>query len=594
MRARSLLHRALAAAVASVLLASLASCSSSDSGSSGASGSTAPGGSSASASTPPCSGPSGIDGAVPAGLGPGDLVKAVELTDANQSSPGFPTGSRIWRILYVSSGVDEQHLQLVCGLVAAPESGPKAFAGNGRMLSWAHGTVGVQAACLPASNPQDLFWAKMSGGIGAVGWAGTIRKRTGKPEDGALQTAMDRGWVVTATDYQPETYVLGALAAANVLDANRAGAQLLAQTYDDAPADYDFVAWGHSQGGHSALWASQLAEPYLAGTKPSKPTPGLRLVGVAAEAPASNFIVQPDLQPDIAPGNGLTDWEMHETIGVTDLPIPIPALQLQIGPALFSYIFGSWSKVSAGPQPAEDAAFPAIPANTPLDQRSLLTDTGIATVEEVVPLCLTSKNAKKVQKAVGKYRHAEKNPMLVPSVWNLPDDYDTGEFFHGGTDAACASATDGLANWCRWIRWNLPGPNGDNPYPKAALVDGKPVPVLIAQGADDTVIHCVPPKGAAASAVPPAPNCMSRALYDSLAAATYCPEGNAAGHLELALFHEDGMSSPASHFSIPGQIAAKGTNGSGLAFPGSRLDEFFDRAFTGDAEPGCTATVVNG
>ena len=55
---------------------------------------------------------------MPAGLGPGDLVAAVDLTAANITSPGFPTGARVWRILYVSTGVDENDRQLVCGTVA--------------------------------------------------------------------------------------------------------------------------------------------------------------------------------------------------------------------------------------------------------------------------------------------------------------------------------------------------------------------------------------------------------------------------------------------------------------------------------------------
>ena len=37
---------------------------------------------------------------------------------------------------------------------------------------------------------------------------------------GELQTALNRGWVVSATDYQPnDTYVIGRVAAADVIDA---------------------------------------------------------------------------------------------------------------------------------------------------------------------------------------------------------------------------------------------------------------------------------------------------------------------------------------------------------------------------------------
>ena len=603
MHARSLTSRTVVAALVVLTLAATAGACSSDRSDSSAptkttrSKTTQP---TAAAANAPCTGPKGVGSAVPAGLGPGDLVGAVDLTSANQSSEGFPTDARVWRILYVSSGVDEHHLQLVCGLAAAPKEGPKSFdGGSGRMLAWAHGTVGVQADCLPASDPAKLFWGKMPGGIGAPAWSTLLKKTSGQPDAGALQYAMDQGWVVAATDYQPETYVLGSIAGANVLDANRATAQLLAKEFaDTSPDDYDFVTWGHSQGGHSAIWAGQLAETYLAGTKPSKPTAGLHLVGVAAEAPASNFVAQPSKQPGVSAGNGLTDWEMHQVIGVTELPIAIPKLQVQIGPALFSYIFGSWSKVSSGVQPASDATFPAFPVGSKLDESSLITPGGRKTVDQVLPNCLTGSDAKKIQAAVGKYRHAEKNQMLIPSVWNLPADYSTGAYFHGGTDKACAElptdATSGLATWCQWIRWNLPGPAGVNPFPKVPLVDGQPVPMLIAQGEADTVIHCVPAKGVAAGAVPAADDCMSRALYDSVSADTYCPpDGIAAGHLELDLFRKDGSSSPATHFSVPGQIGAKGTKGAELTFAGSPMQQFMATAFDGTAQPGCTAKVMN-
>src|SRR5664279_568974 len=54
-----------------------------------------------------CAGPNGVGDTVPAGLEPGDLVAAVDLTPTNSSSSGFPTGARVWRMLYVSTGVAE-------------------------------------------------------------------------------------------------------------------------------------------------------------------------------------------------------------------------------------------------------------------------------------------------------------------------------------------------------------------------------------------------------------------------------------------------------------------------------------------------------
>ena len=146
-----------------------------------------------------------MGGPVPAGLGPGDLVSAVDLTAANTTSAGFPTGARVWRMLYVSTGVDENDLRLICGTVAAPANGPKRFGSSGRLLNWTHGTVGLAQNCLLSSDPASLFWGKMAGGINAIAWGSAAGKHEGDPAGGLLQYAMNQGIVVTASDYQPTT-----------------------------------------------------------------------------------------------------------------------------------------------------------------------------------------------------------------------------------------------------------------------------------------------------------------------------------------------------------------------------------------------------
>ncbi|CAN5593333.1 hypothetical protein BH10ACT7_BH10ACT7_24120 [soil metagenome] len=544
--------------------------------------------------TSPCAGPNGVGGAVASGLGPGDLVSAVDLTPTNSSSPGFPTGATVWRILYVTTGVDETDLQLVCGTVASPAAGPKLFGDTGRMLNWAHGTVGIGQDCMPSSEPAQGFWGKMPGGINAIAWGTDLGKHEGDPADGLLQWAVDQGMVVSAADYQPDnTYVVGKMEASAILDAARAATQLMTTAFEaDAPDRYDAVIWGHSQGGHAALWAGQLAETYLAGTTPSKPTADFALVGVAALAPASNFITQPD-QPGVSPGDGLADWEMHKNIG---LDLPIKQVQMQIGPALFSYIFGSWDALGEGRPPAADAAFPAFPTSVPpVDLASIATaDPGAQTVKTVQALCLKQSQAKLVQAAVELYDDAATNQMLVPELWNLPEPYTVGEFFKGGLDTTCATTEDAaLAAWCEWMVWNLPGPLGSNPYPKAPIVDSQPVPLFIAQGTNDDIIHCQPPAGS--TGVPDAANCMSRALYDSLASGVYCPIDQAAGYLGLVGVQQvglDGIVSPATHFSIPGEISARAIteDARDLVFEGSPLQKFVSAAFDGALEPGCSVT----
>ncbi|MCJ7671751.1 MAG: lipase family protein, partial [Acidimicrobiia bacterium] len=446
---------------------------------------------------------------------PGDLVGAVDLTATNKKSPGFPTGARVWRILYVSTGVDEHDLQLVCGLVAAPSSGPKDFGGSGRMITRAHGTIGLAQRCLPSSNPAEFFWAKFPGGMGAVAWGSLLGKHEGNADDGMLQFAMDHGWVVAAADYQPDdTYVVGKIAAADVLDSARAASQLMTKEFSSTPVSkYELLNFGHSQGGHAALWAGQLAESYLSETQPSQPTADFTLVGVALEAPASSFTVDPARQPGVTPGHGLADWEMHQTL--TPVGIPLAPFEVQIGPALFSYIFGSWGELSRTGTPTPGALFPAYPAAAaPLDIAAIATREGAATIKAVQPLCLAGADGKAIKKAVAPYRNAAAHRMLVPEIWNLPAQYRAGQYFHGGLDQTCATTTSpGVVQWCEWVRWNMPGPLGVHPFPKAPLTAGQPVPLLIAQGGDDTIIHCVGGDGGKASVVPEADDCMSRALF---------------------------------------------------------------------------------
>lgn len=547
---------------------------------------------------PPCDGEPGVGGTPPEGAQPGDLVDSHLLDAEFAGTDGFPTDASVWRVLYVSTGVDEDDLQLVCGTVAAPAGGPDTFGADddtGRLLTWSHGTIGLQQACQPSVDPATGFWGEMPGGINAIGWSDGLDHYSGDPANGALQTALDRGWVVAATDYQPnDTYIVGRIAAANAIDAARAATQLVAGEHPGAPARYDTISWGHSQGGHSAIWTGQLFDEYRAAA-PNDGTAELVLRGVAAEAPATNLVADPDLQPGVEFGDGLADWEMHNSAEIVGLPIA--ALELQFGPALFSYIFGSWSELSQRGAPSDEARTPAFPPDAAeLDLSAAATDQGATTIAEVMPLCVNS-DARLLKAATDPYRDAATNRMLVEPLWNLPEDYSPGDFFKGGTDRTCATTDDaGLQQWCDWIRWNNPGPLGAHPMPKVPTSDGEPVPMLIAQGLDDTVIHCQPASDAdadAAAELPGPADCMSRAYYDALVADGYCGPGGT--HLHLGIFREDGHPSPAGHLTIPGQIAAAGLGASdeALTFTGSPLDEFMTGAFDGTLEPTCRAEILN-
>ena len=556
----------------------------------------------------PCDEKPGPGDRAPAGRVAGDLVAAQDLTEQYRASPGYPTNARVFRILYVSTKHDENDLTLVCGLAATPNDGPRLFDKNKlptmRMVTHNHGTIGVQQRCLPSSAPENFFWGPSPAGIGAVAYGTGLINNKGLPENGMLQYMMNQGWVVSASDYLPaDTYIIGRVAAANVIDAARATQQLITEKFPSKSFEQtDVILTGHSQGGHATLWAGQLFETYLQATLNKSEivsqtarqgsNPPLRLVGQWAQAPASNFIVQPEKQPDIPLGNGLADWEMHqelETIG-----LPLKALELEIGPALAGYIFASWaqfSKTNFERATGQAVDTPAAPnTSIPLTLDAIATSQGKGTIEQVIDLCLNATDAGAMKKAVSPYVDAETNQLLLPQLWNLPKDYEKGEYFKAAFDKTCATTrTGGIADWCEWLRWNLPGPNGLNPYPKIAMFEGAPVPTVIGQGMNDTVIHCV-----GGSKVPLPQDCMAVALYESLVP-NYCPTGDSEYYLRLHLYQKKAVRSPATHLSLPGQMAAKGTGWSkaDLSFDGSVWQQYLSAAFDDSLTTGCQLSIAN-
>ena len=182
----------------------------------------------------------------PAGQ-PGDLLRSEPVE-------GGPDGARSWRILYRSTGMKGEPI-VVSGLLVVPD-GP-APAGGRDLVAWAHPTIGVARDCAPSL--QDN-WKKTIPGLSGM---------------------VKAGQVVVATDYAglgtpgQHPYLVGASAARSIVDSVRA-----ARNFKEAAAGSRFAVWGHSQGGHAALFTGQLA----AGLAPE-----LTLVGVAAAAPATDL-----------------------------------------------------------------------------------------------------------------------------------------------------------------------------------------------------------------------------------------------------------------------------------------------------------------
>lgn len=183
-------------------------------------------------------------GCAPVLAAPGKLLEAV-------ATDGAPAGAKAWRIRYETTDVDGDPTQST-GVLVAPD-GPSPVQGRD-IVAWAHGTVGIDSACTP------------------------IRTLDQIP---GLADMLARGWVVVASDYPglgtrgPHAYLAGDAAAAAVLDSVRAATALPA-----AGASRSFAVWGHSQGGHAALFSAQRARSYA---------PDLQLQGVVAVSPPTDL-----------------------------------------------------------------------------------------------------------------------------------------------------------------------------------------------------------------------------------------------------------------------------------------------------------------
>ncbi|HLS78462.1 MAG TPA: lipase family protein [Nocardia sp.] len=180
---------------------------------------------------------------------PGELVRAEPFDRGD-----IPPQARAWRILYSTSDAHGQPA-LASGLVLVPREAPDDPL---PVVAWAHGTTGFATGCAPTLLPEPLA-------------AGALP---------ALPQLLAEGWALVATDYTglgtagPHPYLIGHGEATSVLDAVRAAHQL-----PDLDLAERTVVWGHSQGGHAALWTGILAPGYA---------PDAHVVAVASLAPASD------------------------------------------------------------------------------------------------------------------------------------------------------------------------------------------------------------------------------------------------------------------------------------------------------------------
>jgi acetyl esterase/lipase len=178
---------------------------------------------------------------------PGPLLRSEKFTRA------VPEGERAWRILYVTTRGDGSRT-LASAIVMAPAhpSGPRP------VLAWAHGETGIAPGCAPSmlANP----------------FAGIP----------AMKQIVASGWVFVATDYAglgtggPNGFLSGEDEARSELDAVRAARHLKAVSLEN-----NVVVWGHSQGGHAALWTGIIGPRYA---------PDVHLTGIVPIAPETDLV----------------------------------------------------------------------------------------------------------------------------------------------------------------------------------------------------------------------------------------------------------------------------------------------------------------
>ena len=188
---------------------------------------------------------------------------------------GVPVGARAWRLLYtttIATGAPAVASAVVMTSTARA-SRPRP------VIAWTHGTTGIARGCAP-SLLDDPF--------------------ANVP---ALGPMLDEGWAYVATDYVgqgtpgPHPYLIGEGQGRSALDAIRA-----ARRVAEFGLGSSTVVWGHSQGGHAALWTGILAPTYA---------PDVVLEGVAAVAPATDLPAMLEAVQSTTVGRIMSAYVLH-------------------------------------------------------------------------------------------------------------------------------------------------------------------------------------------------------------------------------------------------------------------------------------------
>jgi pimeloyl-ACP methyl ester carboxylesterase len=169
-----------------------------------------------------------------------------------------------WKILYHSRSVDGVDIA-VSGVVIIPDGEPPV---TGRtVIAVGPGTVGLADQCASSTHGGNL------------------------PLPSALlESWLEAGYVIAVTDYEglgtpgPHPYGVGESEGRGILDIARAAIGL-----PGSGASGQVVLFGHSQGGHAAFFAADIAADYA---------PELVVIGTVAQAPVISLVNVMRLGPD--------------------------------------------------------------------------------------------------------------------------------------------------------------------------------------------------------------------------------------------------------------------------------------------------------
>lgn len=336
------------------------------------------------------------------------------LLRADAYAGKVPAGGRVQRILY--STTDAVGVRSVASaLVISPTGLPS---GARPVISWNWGTTGVARGCAPS-----LLDAT------ATRWAIP-----------AVEEALARGWIIVASDYTGRgadgrfPYLIGEGEARSSIDAIRA-----ARALDGVRLSSDVVVWGHSQGGHAALFTEPVAAKYA---------PELRILGTAALSP---------LADPLAMARELTQRGASAELSI-----------------MVSWVLVPYADMYPDVEVEDYVATPGRSIVREMTQRCLsepglfvsaITSLGVSADEPLYPADLTG-GALGRRLAQNSADGPWKSPLLIG--WSLQDEVIPPELTQRFVDALCENGVD--------VRW-APYPQGDH---RSLIVPSSPfLPTLM-------------------------------------------------------------------------------------------------------------------